>query len=71
VTDHKKPTLIWSEIDYDKKGKQIGVLHLPYSVTRSGYGMINIPIAVIRNGEGPSWRAITATNMRARSRSSA
>jgi predicted deacylase len=54
VTDHKKPTLIWSEIDYDKKGKQIGVLHLPYSVTRSGYGMINIPIAVIQNGEGSS-----------------
>src|SRR4029077_12241071 len=54
VTDSKKPTLIWSEIDYGKNGKQIGVLHLPYSVTRSGYGMINIPIAVIRNGEGPS-----------------
>ena len=54
MTDGKKPTLIWSEIDYDKKGKQIGVLHLPYSVTRSGYGMINIPIAVIQNGEGPS-----------------
>ena len=54
MSDGKKPTLIWSEIDYDKKGKQIGVLHLPYSVTRSGYGMINIPIAVIQNGEGPS-----------------
>ena len=54
MTDSKKPTLIWTEIDYDKKGKQVGVLHLPYSVTRSGYGMINIPIAVIQNGEGPS-----------------
>jgi predicted deacylase len=45
---------IWSEVDLDRSGKQVGVLHLPYSVTRSGYGMIDIPIAVIRNGEGPS-----------------
>ena len=54
MTDEKKPTLIWTEIDLDKDGKQVGVLHLPYSVTRSGYGMIDIPMAVIRNGEGPS-----------------
>jgi uncharacterized protein len=54
MTDGKKPTLIWTEIDLDKDGKQVGVLHLPYSVTRSGYGMIDIPMAVIRNGEGPS-----------------
>jgi predicted deacylase len=54
MTDGKKPTLIWTEVDFDKDGKQVGVLHLPYSVTRSGYGMIDIPIAVIRNGEGPS-----------------
>src|SRR4051794_192821 len=50
----EKPTLIWTEINYDKNGKQVGVLHLPYSVTRSGYGMIDIPIAVIKKGEGPS-----------------
>ncbi len=54
MADTRKPTLIWSDIDYDKDGKQVGVLHLPYSVTRSGYGMIDIPIAVIRNGNGPS-----------------
>ena len=54
MTDGKKPTLIWTEIDLDKDGKQVGVLQLPYSVTRSGYGMIDIPMAVIRNGEGPS-----------------
>ena len=49
-----KQTLIWTEIDFDKNGKQVGVLHLPYSVTRSGYGMIDIPVAVIKNGDGPS-----------------
>jgi predicted deacylase len=54
MTNDPKRTLIWTEVDYDRPGKQIGVLHLPYSVTRSGYGMINIPVAVIANGEGPS-----------------
>ena len=54
MTDAKKPTLIWTDIDYEKNGKQVGVLHLPYSVTRSGYGMIDIPLAVIKNGSGPS-----------------
>ena len=49
-----KPSLIWTDIKFDLDGKQVGVLHLPYSVTRSGYGMIDIPVAVIKNGEGPS-----------------
>jgi len=49
-----RKSLIWTEIDYEKTGKQVGVLHLPYSVTRSGYGMIDIPLAVIKNGRGPS-----------------
>src|SRR5262245_4599518 len=44
MTDTARPTLIWTEIDFEKNGKQVGVLHLPYSVTRSGYGMIDIPI---------------------------
>ena len=49
-----KKSLVWTDIDYEKNGKQVGVLHLPYSVTRSGYGQIDIPIAVIKNGRGPS-----------------
>ena len=40
---------IWSELDFDKAGKQVGRLHLPYSVTRSAYGHIDIPFAVIKN----------------------
>jgi len=47
-------SLIWTEIDYEREGKQVGYLHLPHSVTRSAYGTIAIPIAVIRNGEGPT-----------------
>ncbi len=45
---------IWTELDFDKAGKQVGRLHLPYSVTRSAYGNIDIPLAVIRNGDGPT-----------------
>ena len=49
-----KATRIWSEIDYDKSGKQVGWLMLPHSVTRSAYGMLAIPAAVIKNGSGPT-----------------
>src|SRR5436190_2269805 len=49
-----KPSHIWTEIDYEKIGKQVGWLHLPHSVTRSAYGTLMIPIAVIANGRGPT-----------------
>jgi uncharacterized protein len=49
-----KPTRIFTDVDYEKDGKQIGWLYLPHSVTRSAYGNIAIPVAVIKNGEGPS-----------------
>src|SRR5258708_18779912 len=45
---------IWTELDFEKDGKQVGYLHLPHSVTRSAYGTIAIPCAVIKNGAGPS-----------------
>ena len=45
---------IWTEIDFEKDGKQAGYLHLPHSVTRSAYGTIAIPCVVIKNGAGPS-----------------
>ena len=48
------PTRIWTDVDYDKNGKQIGWLYLHHSVTRSAYGQIMIPIVVIKNGEGPT-----------------
>ena len=48
------PTMIFTDIDYDKEGKQVDWLHLPHSVTRSAYGAIAIPVVVIRNGPGPT-----------------
>lgn len=47
-------TKIWTDVDYDRDGKQIGWLYLNHSVTRSAYGAIMIPIAVIKNGPGPT-----------------
>ena len=47
-------TRIWSDIDFEKAGKQVGWVNLPHSVTRSAYGMIAIPMAVVKNGTGPT-----------------
>jgi predicted deacylase len=49
-----KASHIWTDIDYDKPGKQVGWLHLPHSVTRSAYGTLMLPIAVVANGRGPT-----------------
>ncbi|MBV8916464.1 MAG: succinylglutamate desuccinylase/aspartoacylase family protein [Acetobacteraceae bacterium] len=45
---------VWTELDWDRNGKQIGPLNLPYSVTRSAYGVIAIPACVVKNGVGPT-----------------
>jgi predicted deacylase len=47
-------SMIFTDIDYERPGKQVDWLHLPHSVTRSAYGSIAIPVAVVRNGEGPT-----------------
>ena len=67
-----KPTRIWTDVDYEKPGKQVGWLNLHHSVTRSAYGNIMIPIAVVAAAAARprcSWPATTATSTRARSRS--
>jgi uncharacterized protein len=43
-----------TDIDYDRDGKQVGTLRLPYSRNTSAWGIIPIPIAVVRNGDGPT-----------------
>lgn len=47
-------TLISTEIEFERDGKQVAVLRLPHSSNESAYGVIAIPIAVIRNGAGPT-----------------
>lgn len=47
-------TYIHTDIDFDKDGKQISFLNLPYSPHSDAWGVIPIPIAVIKNGSGPT-----------------
>ena len=45
-----RPSLISTDIDFDRPGLQSGHLRLPYSHDRSGYGHIQVPIAVLNQG---------------------
>jgi predicted deacylase len=47
-------TQIWTPIDYEKPGKQMGFLGLPQSTNLAGWATQFIPIAVIKNGSGPT-----------------
>jgi len=49
-----RPSLISTDIDFDRPGLQSGHLRLPYSHDRSGYGHIPVPIAVLNQGPGPT-----------------
>ena len=51
---NKQPTLIATDLDYEREGFQCGTLRVPYSHDRSGYGHIPIPIAAVKRGEGPT-----------------
>jgi hypothetical protein len=53
VTSESK-TRIRSDVDFERDGKQVTVLRMEHSVTRSAYGVVPIPIAVVKNGQGPS-----------------
>lgn len=45
---------IHTDVDFDRNGKQISFLNLPFSPHTDAWGVIPIPIAVIKNGEGPT-----------------
>jgi predicted deacylase len=50
----RRGTRISCPLDFERNGRQVGHLRLPYSSDRSAYGWIGIPIAVLKNGEGPT-----------------
>jgi predicted deacylase len=45
---------IWTEIDFEREGKQLGVLNAPQSLNTAGWANYFIPLAVIKNGDGPT-----------------
>lgn len=47
-------TTIFTDIDYDKPGKQTGFLHLPHSPHSDAWGTVAIPVAAIANDRGPT-----------------
>jgi predicted deacylase len=47
-------TQIFTDVDYEKNGKQFGMLGVPQSFNTSGWATIYVPICVIKNGEGPT-----------------
>lgn len=46
-------TTVFSDIDWNKDGKQVGHLFLPHSPDDDAWGVIPYPAASIKNGEGP------------------
>ena len=46
-------TTVFSDIDWNKHGKQVGSLFLPHSPDDDAWGVIPFPAASIKNGEGP------------------
>ncbi|TWB87254.1 hypothetical protein FBZ93_12235 [Bradyrhizobium macuxiense] len=55
----KQASKIWTDLDLDAPGKQVGYLRLPLAVhdrsgDDTGYNYEPIPIVTIRNSEGPS-----------------
>ncbi|MBC8353793.1 MAG: succinylglutamate desuccinylase/aspartoacylase family protein [Planctomycetes bacterium] len=47
-------SLITTDVDLDKSGKQFGNLAVPQSTNSSGWAKRYIPIVVIKNGDGPT-----------------
>lgn len=47
-------TIGYSEIDFEKQGKQVGFLNLPHSIHDDAWGVLRIPMTVINNGAGPT-----------------
>lgn len=45
---------IFSSIDLDRDGKQIGYFNVPQSPHDDAWGTVQVPLAVVKNGEGPT-----------------
>ncbi len=44
----------YTDIDFDRPGKQVGFVSIPHSPHEDAWGATRIPIAVIKNGDGPT-----------------
>ena len=46
--------MIHTTLDFDKPGKQLGMLQVPYSHNLGGWANLFIPAAIITRGKGPT-----------------
>jgi predicted deacylase len=46
-------TTVFSDIDWERDGKQVGTIYLPHSPDDDAWGVIPFPAASIKNGQGP------------------
>lgn len=44
----------FTDIDFERAGKQVGFLNLPSSVHDDAWGVVRVPLTVIKNGSGPT-----------------
>ena len=49
-----KKTVGYTDIDFDKPGKQYGHLYVPYSYNLGGWANLMLPVTVINRGTGPT-----------------
>ncbi|MAY63476.1 MAG: succinylglutamate desuccinylase [Rhizobiales bacterium] len=45
---------VFSPIDLDRDGKQLGYFNVPHSPHDDAWGAVQVPLAVVKNGEGPT-----------------
>lgn len=49
-----RPHSIFTAVDFDRPGKQIGCFCVPQSPHDDAWGAVQVPLAVIKNGSGPT-----------------
>jgi hypothetical protein len=52
-THAKRCTAAFSDVDFDRRGRQIGFVMFLHSPHEDAWGVTRVPVAVIANGKGP------------------
>jgi predicted deacylase len=49
-----RPSTAYTNVDFDKPGRQIGFIMIPHSPHDDAWGVTRVPVAVLSNGKGPT-----------------
>src|SRR6476646_6724657 len=49
-----RPSSAFADVDFDKKGKQVGFMMIPHSPHEDAWGVTRVPLTIIANGTGPT-----------------